>query len=165
MRYCVTRRAVTPLGAWGHRFLIADESGTLRYRVGDRYRPLAATAIFRDAAGTPLLQLKLRHLLLGGGYFILREAEDELSGSIQVQRDLTVEGPELTIRAPDELDLVGSLAQHEYYLVRRDRMVVYVSRRWCAHKRHTYGVDVVEGEDEPLQLAIVLALDMLFLYE
>jgi hypothetical protein len=46
-----------------------------------------------------------------------------------VQRDLTVEGPELTIRAPDELDLVGSLAQHEYYLMRRDRMVVYVSHR------------------------------------
>jgi uncharacterized protein YxjI len=165
VRYCVTRRAVTPLGAWGHRFLIADEPGTLRYRVGDRYRPLAATATFRDAAGPPLLQLEFRHLLLGCGYFILREAEDEIAGSIQVQRDLTVEGPELTIRAPDELDLVGSLAQHEYYVMRRGWMVIYVSHRWCARQRHTYGVDVVEGEDEPLLLAVVLALDMLFLYE
>jgi hypothetical protein len=74
VRYSVTRRAVTPLGARGHRFLIADGSGTLRYRVWDRYRPLAATATFRAAAGTPLLQLELRHLLLGRGYFILREA-------------------------------------------------------------------------------------------
>ncbi len=165
MRYCVTRRAVTPFGAFGHRFAITDEQGNLCYRVEDRFRPMAATATLRDASGKPLLQLEFRHLLLGRGYFILRDGEDEIAGSVQIQRDLTVQGPELTIRAPDELDLAGNLSRHEYYLMRRNRMVAYVSRRWCGGERRTYGVDVVEGEDEPLVLATVLALDMLYMYE
>lgn len=165
MRYCVTRRAVTSLGAWGHRFVITDEAGTVYYRVGDRLRSLAATTVFRDAAGKPLLHLEYRHLLLGRGYFIMRDGEDAIAASLQVQRDLTIQGPELRICVPDELDLVGSLDRHEYYLMRGQRRVVYVSHRRCERKRHTYGADVVDGEDRPLLLATVLALDMLYMYE
>jgi uncharacterized protein YxjI len=160
----VTRRAVTSLGIWGHRFAITDESGALRYQVKDLLALLVATAAMRDADGKPLLLLEFRHLQVGRGYFIQLDGEDEIVGSVQGQRDLTVPGPELSIRAPDELELVGNLERHEYYLMRRERMVAYVSRRRCTEQRHSYGVDVVENEDEPLVLATVLTLDMLYMY-
>jgi hypothetical protein len=118
LRYCVIRRGVTPLGAWGHCFIITDEAGAVCYRAEVRYRPIAATTTFRDAAGKQLLPLKFRHLLLGRGCFIMRDGEDAIAASLQVQRDLTIQGPELQIRVPDELDLVGSLDRHEYYLMR-----------------------------------------------
>ena len=59
---------------------------------------------------------------MGRGYFIQRDGEDEIVGSVQVQRDLTVQGPDIIFRAPDELELVGNLERHEYYLMRRGRM-------------------------------------------
>jgi len=162
MRYCITRRAANPVFTVGHRFVITDDAGALRYRVDDRLRGVAASAVLRDAAGAPLLTLEIRHQSLGPGVHLLRGTE--VAGSVQVQRDLTIAGPELQIRAPDDLELVGSLARHEYTLTRRDRVLVHVSRRWCPQRRHTYGADVVPSEDEPLLLAVVLALDMLFQY-
>lgn len=163
MRYCVTRRAANPLFAVGHRFVITDEAGAVRYRVRDLLRPVAATAALTDADGKRLLLLERRHLTLGPGFYFLRDAN--VVGLVQVQRDLTTIGPELRIRAPDDLDLVGDLGRHEYYLMREGRIIVYVSRRWCSQRRHTYGVDLPPDADEPLLLACVLALDLLFLYE
>jgi uncharacterized protein YxjI len=163
MRFCVTRRATTPFFAVGHRFAISDEAGEPRYHVADRLRAAIATAVFRDTAGKELLALERRHLLLGMGIFAVRDGAT--IGGVQVQRDLTSEGPGLRIRAPDELELVGDLGRHEYYLMRRGQIIVYVSRRWCGERRHTYGVDLPDEADHPLLLACVLALDMLFLYE
>jgi uncharacterized protein YxjI len=163
MRFCVTRQATTPFFAVGHRFAICDEAGETRYRVADRLRAATATAVFRDMAGTQLLTLERRHLLLGMGIFTVRDGVT--AGAVQVQRDLSAEGPGLHIRAPDELDLVGDLGRHEYYLMRRGQIIVYVSHRWCGQRRHTYGVDLPDEGDHPLLLACVLALDMLFLYE
>ena len=87
-------------------------------------------------------------------------------GVVQVQKDLTPDGPELQMRAHGEdLGIVGDRARHEYMLMRRDRVVAHISRRWCAVRRpRAYGVDVVDGEDGPVLLACVVALDMLFQY-
>lgn len=166
MRYCVTRQAATPFFTLGHRFAITSETGELRYRVADSFRggPSApATAVMRDATGTPLLALERRHLLLGPGVFVVRDGTSV--GSVRVQRDITAEGPALRIRAPDELDLVGGLDRHEYYLMRAGRIVVSVSHRGCGQRPHTYGVGLPDDADHPLLLACVLALDILFLYE
>jgi uncharacterized protein YxjI len=171
MRYCVTRRAVNPLFAVGHRFRITDEAGEVRYRVRDLLRPVVATAALLDADGKQLLLLEHRHLTLGPGFYFLRDGD--VVGLVRVQRDLTRDltrdlsmvGPELQIRAPDDLALVGDLRRHEYYLMREGRILVYVSRRWCLQRRHTYGVDLPPDADEPLLLACVLALSLLFLYE
>ena len=163
MRFCVTRQAATRFFALGHRFAISDEAGQPRYRVADRLSAGTATAVLRDTTGKQLLALERRHLLLGMGIFTMRDGVTV--GAVQVQRDLTTEGPGLQIRAPDELDLVGNLGRHEYYLMRRGQSIVYVSRRWCGQRRHTYGVDLPDAADHPLLLACVLALDILFLYE
>ena len=129
----------------------------------DLLRPLAPAAAIQDANGKLLLLLEFRHLLLGRGYFIQWAGEDELVASVQVQRDLTVQGPELIIRTPDELECVGNLERHEYFFMRPRRMAAFVSRRWCTDQRHSYGVDVIDGEDQPLVLATVLTLDMLYM--
>jgi uncharacterized protein YxjI len=164
MRYCVTRRAANPLFAVGHRFVITDEAGAVRYRVKDLLLPVATTAAaLTVAGGKRLLLLERRHPTIGPGVSFLRD--DNVVGLVQVQRDLATAGPELRIRAPDDLDLVGGLGRHEYYLMREGRIIVYVSRRWCPQRRHTYGVDLPPDADESLLLACVLALDLLFLYE
>ena len=163
MRYCVTRRAANPLFAVGHRFVITDEAGAVRYRVKDLLRPVAATAALTDSEGRQLLLLERRRLTVGPGFYFLRDGN--IAGLVQVQRDLTMAGPELQIRAPDDLDLVGDLGRHEYYLMREGRILFYVSHRWCSRRRHTYGVDLPPDADEPLLLACVLALDLLLLYE
>lgn len=164
MRYCVRRQAATALLSIGHRFLITDEAGAPRYRVTDRLQSTAPTAMLRDAQGRLVLTIERWTLTLGLGYYVMREGQ--VAAVVQVQRDLTTEGPELQLRAHGEdLEVVGDRARHEYLLTQRERVVAAVSRRWCrARGRRAYGVDIVEGLDEPVLLACVVALDMLFQY-
>lgn len=52
----------------------------------------------------------------------------------------------------------GDLLDHEYELLRADEKVATVSRRWFT-TRDTYGIDVKEGEDKGLIVAVAVAID------
>lgn len=164
MRYCVRRQSATALLTIGHRFDITDETGAVIYRVADRLQSAAATAAFRDSQGHLVLSIERWKLMLGLGYYI--QQQGQTVGVVQVQQDLAADGPDPQMRAHgDDLDIVGDRARHEYMLLRRDHVVAHVSHRWCATRSpRTYGVDVLEGEDDPVLLACVVAVDMLFQY-
>ena len=65
----------------------------------------------------------------------------------------------IDVPGPDDLELRGSLLDHEFTIRRGGRQVAIVSKRWIA-LTDTYGVDIAEGEDPLLLLACVLALDL-----
>ena len=65
----------------------------------------------------------------------------------------------IDVPGPDDLELRGSLLDHEFSIQRGGRTVATVSKRWFA-LTDTYGVEVAEGEDWLLLLACVLALDL-----
>ena len=60
---------------------------------------------------------------------------------------------------PDDLEMKGSLLDHDFTIWRGDRVVATVSKAWLT-LRDTYGVEVAPGEDDVLILASVLALDL-----
>jgi uncharacterized protein YxjI len=53
----------------------------------------------------------------------------------------------------------GNLLDHEYTVEQDGREVASVSKKWFTF-RDTYAVRIVEGEDELLVLAAVMALDL-----
>src|SRR5262249_58941271 len=63
------------------------------------------------------------------------------------------------VPGPDDLELEGSLLDHDFRIRRGARTVATVSKRWVA-LTDTYGVEIAEGEDRLLLLACVLALDL-----
>ncbi|HYO76090.1 MAG TPA: LURP-one-related family protein, partial [Thermoanaerobaculia bacterium] len=58
----------------------------------------------------------------------------------------------------DDLEIDGSILDHEYTIRRGDQPVGQVSKRWFTFT-DTYGIDVAGGEDDALILAIAVALD------
>jgi uncharacterized protein YxjI len=65
----------------------------------------------------------------------------------------------IDIPGPDDLEMSGSIFEHEFTIGRGGRTVATVSKRWFSI-RDTYAVDIADGEDELLILASVLALDL-----
>ena len=60
---------------------------------------------------------------------------------------------------PDDLEMTGSLLEHDFTIRRGDRVVATVSKAWLTF-RDTYGIEIVDGEDERVILASVLAVDL-----
>jgi len=63
------------------------------------------------------------------------------------------------IPGPDDLHVKGSIFEHNFTIERNGDVVATVSKRWVA-MTDTYGVDIAEGEDDILILAVVLAIDL-----
>ncbi len=55
--------------------------------------------------------------------------------------------------------MTESLFEHEYTISRGGQVVAEVSKQWFS-LTDTYGVDIAAGQDDPLILACVLALDL-----
>jgi uncharacterized protein YxjI len=54
----------------------------------------------------------------------------------------------------------GNVVDHEYEIERDGDTVARISKKWF-RVRESYGVDVAEGQDVPLILAITVAIDSL----
>jgi uncharacterized protein YxjI len=58
----------------------------------------------------------------------------------------------------DDLRAHGNVLDHEYEIKRDDDVVASISKKWF-RVRDTYGVEIAAGEDEPLMLALTVAID------
>ena len=54
----------------------------------------------------------------------------------------------------------GNLVDHEYEIERDGDGIAEISKKWF-RVRESYGVEVADGEDVPLLLAITVAIDAL----
>ena len=58
----------------------------------------------------------------------------------------------------EDLNAHGNVLDHEYAIERDGDVVATVSKKWF-RVRDTYGIEIGDGEDEPLLLALTVALD------
>ena len=65
----------------------------------------------------------------------------------------------IDVPGPDDLEMTGSLLDHDFTVRRGDQTVATVSKHWLTI-RDAYSVEVAPGEDDLLILASVLALDL-----
>jgi uncharacterized protein YxjI len=154
----------------------------MRYRIRERFFRLGEDSDITDEAGRPVLTVDGQVLTLHDRLILRDPSGREVA---QVSRNLlalrptyriTVGGREaaevrgrliapfgdrfdIDVAGADDLELRGNLLEHEYVVLRGDRTVATVSKRWVS-LTETYGVEVAPGEDDLLILATVLALDL-----
>ena len=58
----------------------------------------------------------------------------------------------------EDLKARGNFTDHEYEIKRDGDVVATISKKWF-RVRDTYGVEIRQGEDEPLLLAVTVAID------
>jgi uncharacterized protein YxjI len=62
------------------------------------------------------------------------------------------------VRNGSDLDVQGNILDHEYSIKQERHKIAEVSRRWF-RITHTYGVEMEEGQNDILILAIAVAMD------
>ena len=66
----------------------------------------------------------------------------------------------IDVEGGEDLKSNGNVVQHEYESSAEDDVVAKISKKWF-RVRDTYGVEIAAGEDEPLLLALTVAIDEL----
>lgn len=154
MRYIIRER----LFALGDDFDITDDDGQAVYHVDGKVLTLRNTVILRDRSGTEVAKVERQLIALRPTYQITQQG----AAVAAVRKRLFspfVDRFTIDIPGPDDLDVTGSLLEHEYTIARAGHVVATVSKRWLSLS-DTYGVDIAPGEDDVAILASVLALDL-----
>ena len=154
MRYVIREKLIR----LGEDSDITDEQGRPVYQVDGKVVTLHSTLIVRDLEGAEVAKVERQLIALRPTYNISRPGTEKAA----VRKKLFspfVDRYTLDIPGPHDLNVTGSLLEHEYTITRDGQVVATVSKRWIS-LTETYGVDIAAGEDDLLILASVLALDL-----
>ena len=140
----------------GEDYDIEDEHGRRVFHVDGQLLHIRETFVMSDMQGEEVATIKQKLLALRESMTIERGGETIATirkAWIAPLRDKFV------IEAPGK-DMVaqGSILEHEYHIKRGLRTIAQISKRWFTI-RDTYGIEIDDGEDDALILAIAVAID------
>lgn len=137
---------------------ITDASGTVAFQVDGKIFSLHNQLTIRDPAGNEVATVHRKLLALTPTYEISRAGQQDTEIRKQM---FTFFGDRYTVDVPgpDDLEVKGSLFEHEYTMTRGGQVVATVSKQWMSLTA-TYGIETAPGQDDVLILATVLALDL-----
>ena len=145
--------------SFGDDFDITDEDGNAAYHVDGKVFRIRHTSVIEDMDGGEIATIQQKLIAIRKTMRISRNDETiatirkALIAPLRDKFMIDVEGGE-------ELVAKGSVLDHEYVVRRGDEEIAQVSKQWFTI-RDTYGVDIAEGEDAGLLLAVVVAIDEL----
>jgi uncharacterized protein YxjI len=143
---------------FGGDFTITDESGQVAYKVDGKVLSLRDRLVIEDPSGQEVAAVHRQVIALRRTYTISLGGQK----AAELRKKLFtpfVDRYTIDIPGPHDLEMRGNLLDHEYTVERDGREVASVSKKWFTF-RDTYAVRVVEGEDDVLILAAVMALDL-----
>lgn len=141
--------------AIGDDYWIEDGGGSKVFKVNGKAARLRDTFILEDAKGNELSKIQEKKLTVRDKMTIERGAtkatvRKRLLG-IRDHYIIEVEGGE-------DLKAHGNIVDHEYEIECDGNTVAKVSKKWF-RVRDTYGVQLAEGQDVALILAITVCVD------
>ena len=154
MRYIIQERFVR----LGEDSDILDESGRSVFHVDGKVFTLRDRLAIEDLSGREVASVHRRLLAFRPTYEISVNGRQ----AAQVRKHLFTpfrDSYTIDVPGPDDLEMNGSLLDHDFTIRRGDQVAATVSKAWLT-LRDTYGVEIAPGEDDLLILASVLALDL-----
>ena len=154
MRYIMRERILS----WGDDFTIRNADGEDVYYVDGKAFSFGDKLSFKDMRGNELAFIDQKLLSLGAQYEITRGG---LTVAVVKKHLFTLFHARFTVDVPgpDDLEAKGDFLDHEYTFERSVREVARVSKKWFSFS-DTYGVDIVEDEDDVLILASAVVIDL-----
>lgn len=149
-------RMVEKLVSIGDDFNIQNDHGEIVYKVDGKALRIRDTLVFRDAQGNEICKIQSRIARIRD----TMEIEDPSGHRMAIVhkklitpiRDRFV----VKIGDGDDIDVTGNILAHEY----RIGDVATVSRKWF-RIRDSYGVEVHQGMNDALVLAITVVIDQM----
>jgi uncharacterized protein YxjI len=141
----------------GEDFTIEDASGNRAFEVDGKVLTIRETFELKDMSGAVVATIRGRLVSIRAKMDIFRGGEviaTVTKALISPIRDrFTVE-----VAGGEDLKVTGSILDHEYTIRRDGDDVAQISKRWFTIA-DTYGVDIADGEDDAMILAVAVALD------
>ena len=134
---------------------IEDEGGSKVYKANGKALRLRKQFVLEDATGAELAKIQERVVSVRDKMVIERDA-----GSATVHKALVGlrERYQVDVDHGSDLKAHGNFVDHEYEIERDGQTVATVSKRWF-RVRDTYGIEIADGEDDVLLLAVAVCLD------
>ena len=144
----------------GDDFWIENQEGRRVFRVDGKALRLRKTLIFEDMKGNRLCQIQERWLPIRETMAIDGPDGEQIAivkkALIAPLRDSwsvnVINGPDLKVQ--------GNILDHEYTIKDGWNTIAEVSKKWLS-LTDTYGVDIDDGQNDILILAVAIAIDMM----
>ena len=153
MRYLMKQK----IWSMGDDFAIKDEGGNEVFLVDGRAFSIGNKLSFRDLNGNELAFIAQRMLSFKKTYEILRSGN--LFATVTKELSLFRDQFTVDVPGPNDYEVSGDFFDHEYGFNRSGQVVARVSKRFFSWS-DTYGIDIVDGEDDVTVLATAVVIDL-----
>jgi uncharacterized protein YxjI len=142
----------------GDDYWIENDRGERVYKVDGKALRVRQTLIFEDARGAELVKIQERMLRARDSMEI--EDRDGRRVAVVKKAVITPVRERWTVKVADgpDLEVKGSILDHEYTIEDGRDKVAEVSKKWF-RVADTYGVEVAPGQDPVVILAVTAVLD------
>jgi uncharacterized protein YxjI len=152
MRYCIKEK----FWALGNNFHIMDDCNEPVYRVDGAAFSWGDKLSFQDMAGSEVAHISQKLLSFMPTYTVYRDGQ--LFAEVKKEWSWFRKQFALDVPDPNDYTIDGSFWERDYVFKRGGRNVASVSRHYFAFT-DTYGVDIVDGEDDVAILATCIVID------
>jgi len=146
--------------AVGDDFWIEDGEGERAFKVDGKALRIRDTLVLEDgSSGAELYKIQEKKLTIRDKMEIERggatvaTVKKALITPLRDRFSIEVEGGE-------DMEAKGNIVDHEYKIERGGEKVSDVSKRWF-RIRDTYGIEIAEGQEQALLLAVTVCIDQM----
>jgi len=148
------------LVSFGDDFWIENEQGQKTFKVDGKMLRVRDTLFFEDRSGNELCKIQTKVARIKDSMEIEGPRGERLA---MVKKALITPVRERWVvkvaNGPD-LDVQGNILDHEYNIGEGRDKIAEVSKKWF-RIRDTYGVQVEQGQNDIVLLAVTVAIDMM----
>ncbi len=148
------------LVAFGDDFWIEDEGGRRAFKVDGKMLRVRDTLFFEDAQGRELCKIQERMMRVKDSMEIESPNGERLA---MVKKALITPLRErwvVKIGDGPDLQVQGNILDHEYSIGEGRDKIAEISKKWFRFA-DTYGVQIEQGQNDVLILAVTVAVDMM----
>ena len=144
----------------GDDFWIENEAGKRVFKVDGKVLRIRKTLVFEDVNGKKLAQIQERLLTLKDT-MVVEDADGKDLATIKKALLTPLRDRwDVKVKNGPDLDVQGDFLAHEYTIKSGRTKVAEVSKRWLT-LADTYGVEIEDGQNDILILAIAVAIDIM----
>jgi uncharacterized protein YxjI len=145
--------------AIGDDYWIETDDGRPAFKVDGKALSVRKTLVLETPGGDEVLTIQRKILSIRPTMEIDRDGRRVAAVTKAL---LTPLGDRFSVEVGNngDMEAKGDIVDHEYAIERGGETVAEVSKRWF-HMRDTYGIEIGEGQDDALLLAVTVCIDQM----
>jgi uncharacterized protein YxjI len=145
--------------AIGDDYWIEAEDGQRAFKVDGKALRIRKTLVLETPARDEVLTIQKKILSIRDAMEIQRNGETVATVKKALLAPLR-ERFSIEVEDGEDMEANGNIVDHEYEIDRSGDKVAQVSKRWL-RMRDTYGIEVADGQDDALILAVTVCIDQM----